>query len=414
MKPNSQESWGRLGEVVTQLMKKYEIPGVAVGILHEGEMQTAGFGVTNVDHPLPVTDETLFQIGSITKTLTGTLVMRLVEAGKVDLDASVRTYIPGFRVADEETSQQVTVRHLLTHMSGWEGDVFHDTGNGEDALSRYVADMQSLEQLAPIGSVWSYNNGGFTVLGRIIEMMTGQPYAVALRERILEPLGLKSAFLDPGDVMIHRFAVGHNGGEDGPTVAQPWPLGRYAWPMGGIACHVKDLLRYAQFHMGDGRAPDGERLLDALSIRQMQSPQASRWGDHEQIGLTWFVDDIGGVRQISHSGGTVGQISLLALIPERKFALAVVTNADMGGQVTEAVRRWVLQAYLGVVLPKPTPAEASEADLAHYVGRYSRPFAEIELGILAGTLVGQLTNKKGFPNENVPPSPPRHRSDWRC
>lgn len=402
---NSQAAWHRLSETVSGLMKKHAIPGVAVGILHEGVMQTAGFGITNMDHPLPVTEETLFQIGSITKTFTGTLVMRLVEAGKIDLNARIRTYIPDFRVADEETSHHATVHHLLTHMGGWEGDVFHDTGQGDDALSRYVADMGRVEQLAPLGAVWSYNNSGFTVLGRIIELVTGQPYPVALQERLLTPLGLKDAFFAAGDVMVRRFAVGHHEGEEALHVAQPWPLGRYAWPMGGIVCHVKDLLHYAHFHMGDGNAADGKRVLQEQSVHQMQSPQASRWGSREQVGLTWFIDDVDGVQQISHSGGTVGQISLLSLIPAHNFALAVLTNANMGGQVTEAVRRWVLQEYLRLTIPKPALAEASEVDPAQYVGRYSRPFAEIELGILAGNLVGQIVNKQGFPNENVPPSP---------
>ena len=116
-------TWTTLGERITQIMARKHIPGVAAGVLYQGQTQTTGFGITNVDHPLPVTDETLFQIGSITKTFVGTAIMRLVEQGKVDLDATVRTYLPGFRVADEAASQGATVRHLLTHTGGWAGDI---------------------------------------------------------------------------------------------------------------------------------------------------------------------------------------------------------------------------------------------------------------------------------------------------
>lgn len=405
MSASHEANWDRLGEFVAQEMKKKSVPGVAVGVLHEGETRTAGFGVTNVDHPLPVTDETLFQIGSITKTFTGTVVMRLVETGKLDLEATVRTYLPDFKVADETASSQATVRHLLTHMGGWVGDFFDDTGAGDDALPRYVAELADLEQLAPLGTVWSYCNSGFSVAGYLTETVTGQSYQAALKEMVLEPLGLQNSFLDPGDVMTHRFAVGHNVGQEDAQVARPWPLPRSAYPAGGIACHVGDLLRYARFHLGDGTTEDGTRLLTQESVSQMQSPQVTVWGD-EAWGLTWAIDDTYGTRQVSHGGGTVGQISLLTLVPEHDFAVVVFTNASQGGFVTRDVSRWALKGYLGLEIPDPTPIEASEKELAPYVGRYSRPFEDIELGILGGKLVGQMTYKGGFPTKDSPPSPP--------
>ena len=252
-------------------IEKRDVPGAVVGILHEGETRTAGFGVTNVDHPLPVTDETLFQIGSITKTFTATAMMRLVEMGKLELDATVRTYIPEFQVADETASSQATIRHLLTHMGGWFGDFFHDTGAGDDALSKYVADMADLEQLTPLGTLWSYNNAGFYLAGYVIEVVTGKSYEAALRELVLEPLDLQHAFLDPGDVMTHRFAVGHRVTDEGAQVARPWPLHRAAYSAGGITCSVHDLLEYARFHLGDGTAEDGTRLLKPESLSLMRT-----------------------------------------------------------------------------------------------------------------------------------------------
>ena len=154
---------------ITTLMDEHHVPGVAVGILHNGETYTAGFGVTNVDHPLPVTDDTLFQIGSISKTFTGSLIMQLVAQSKVDLDATVRTYLPDFKLADEQAAANATIRHLLTHTGNWVGDFFIETGEGDDAAARYVARMAELSQLAPLGTVFSYNNAGFYVLGHIIE-----------------------------------------------------------------------------------------------------------------------------------------------------------------------------------------------------------------------------------------------------
>jgi CubicO group peptidase (beta-lactamase class C family) len=399
------EIWERLTDFVEQAMKKRGVPGVAVGVLHEGETKAAGFGVTNIDHPLDVTDETLFQIGSITKTFTGTAMMRLVEMGRLELDATVRTYVPDFKVADETASSQATIRHLLTHMGGWTGDFFHDTGAGDDALPKYVAEMAELEQLAPIGTVWSYNNSGFYLAGYVIEVVTGKNYDAALRELVLEPLDLQHSFFDPGDVMTYRFAVGHNIGDEGAMVAKPWPLPRAAWPAGGVTCHVHDLLRYSDFHMGDGKTKDGAQLLAPQSLAMMQSTQATVWKD-ETWGLSWALRDLNGTRAVGHGGGTTGQISLLTLIPEHQFAVAVFTNANSGGPVTYEVTNWALKEYLGLEGPKPEPIEASEEELAEFVGRYTRPMVDIELGMLGGRLIGQMTYKAGFPSQDSPPSPP--------
>jgi CubicO group peptidase (beta-lactamase class C family) len=397
-------AWNRLGEYVTQSMEKAGVPGVAVGILHGGETVACGFGVTSVENPLPVTSETLFQIGSITKTFTGTAIMELVEKGQLDLDASVRTYVPDFAVSDETASAQATIRHLLTHTGGWAGDFFHATGAGDDALARYVADMAELPQLVPISSLWSYNNAGFSLAGHVIERVVGESYEVALKELVLEPLGLKASFFDPGEVMTHRFAVGHNLVEGIARVARPWPLERSTHPAGGITCTVQDLLRYARFHLEDGRVDDGTALLSPDAIAQMQSPHVTLWGE-EAWGLTWAVNQVDGTREISHGGGTNGQVSLLALVPEHDFALAILTNADRGSELTRAVRRWVLKEYLGLEAPDPQPIESSEEELAQYVGCYRGYFTDLELGMLAGKLLGQITYKRSFPSEHVPPPP---------
>ena len=395
----------QLREQVAGLMARTGVPGVAIGILHKGESVAFGCGVTSVEHPLPVSDETLFQIGSITKTFTGTAIMRLVEEGVLDLDARVRTYVPGFQVADEAASCEATVRHLLTHQGDWAGDFFHGTGAGDDALARYVADMAELPQLAPLGTHWSYNNAGFSVAGHIIELVTGKRYETVLQELVLDPLGLERTFFDPGDVITHSFAVGHIVVEEKAQVARPWALDRAILPAGGIACHVKDLLRYARFHLGDGRAEDGTRLLSTESLTMMHSPQVTvREG--EAWGLSWgIVDEIEGARQLRHGGGTRGQISLLVLVPEHDLAVAVLTNADPGGSITDEVRRWVLKEILGLEAPRAEPIDAEEEELAQYAGRYRGYYTDLDLGVLGGKLVGQVTYKRGFPNEDVPPAP---------
>jgi hypothetical protein len=169
-------------------------------------------------------------------------------------------------------------------------------------------------------------------------------------------------------------------------------------------CHVQDLLRYARFHLGDGTSEGGTRLLTPDSLAQMHSPQVTVWGK-EAWGLTWAITTIDGTRQLSHGGGTTGQISLLLLIPEHDFAMVILTNANQGEEVTRDASRWALKEYLGLEDPDPEPLESTREELAAYEGRYSRPFADVELGILSGKLVGQLTYKGSFPTKDSPPPP---------
>jgi CubicO group peptidase (beta-lactamase class C family) len=199
--------------------------------LYDGEDEyVASFGVTSVENPLEVTSDTLFQIGSTTKTLTGTAIMALVERGMLDLDEPVRTYLPNLRLSDEEVASRVTSRHLLTHVGGWVGDVFEDTGGGDDALEKVVERLADAPQLTPLGEVYSYNNSAFYLAGRVVEVLSGKTFETAARELVLDPLGMDESFFFPGEVMTRRFAVGHlvKGGE--PAVSRPWVVPRNAAP----------------------------------------------------------------------------------------------------------------------------------------------------------------------------------------
>src|SRR2546430_8990381 len=276
-------------------MARYHVPGVAIGILHDGDEDIAAYGVTNLEHPLPVDGDTLFQIASITKTITATVVMRLVERGALDLDAPVRRYLPEFRLRDEDAAKGATLRHLVTHTGGWLGDCFADFGKGDDALARYVAAMAELEQLTPLGEIWHYSNSSFALLGRLIEVVTGKTYEAATRELLFVPLGMTRSCFSAGEAITHRVAVGHVIVDEKPTVARPWAFPRAATPVGGIVSTANDLMRYARFHLGDGRAPDGARLLSRESLDLMRTPLADADLDRK-VGVSWFVRTVGGVR----------------------------------------------------------------------------------------------------------------------
>src|SRR2546429_726397 len=160
--------------------ERHRVPGAAIGVTFRGADTYAFHGVTSVENPLAVDAGTLFQVGSTTKTFTATAMMRLVERGDVDLDATVRAHLPELRLQDEEVAARVTVRHLLNHTAGWQGDLFLETGDGDDALARYAARLGEARQVAPLGTTVSYNNAAFSLAGRVIEKVTGRTYEPAL------------------------------------------------------------------------------------------------------------------------------------------------------------------------------------------------------------------------------------------
>jgi|HubBroStandDraft_3_1064219.scaffolds.fasta_scaffold03780_3 CubicO group peptidase (beta-lactamase class C family) len=401
------ERFERVAAVVVAEMRELGVPGAALGIFYEGKALTRGFGVTSVENPLPVTPDTLFQIGSITKTFTATVVMRLVEAGKLELGAPVRKVMPAFRVRDEEASRSATVLTLLTHMGGWEGDLFDDAGNGDDALGRVVDRMAGLEQVTPFNSSWSYNNAGFLLAGRLVELATGKPYEAALGELLIQPLGLRDTLVFPSDVMTRRFAVGHAGPLDKPFVLRPWPIPRSLAPAGGLAASVGDLLRYAEFHLGDGAAPGGARLLSRDSMRRMQQTQVAIAGtDGDEMAIGWQVRRIGELREIWHDGFSVGQQALVSMVPSRGLAVALLANSVRAEGLLREVRRAVAREYLGVTLSDPAPLAVPRDRLLQYAGRYSRPFMDLVVTVEGDRLLVQTIQKQGFPTPASPVAPP--------
>jgi CubicO group peptidase (beta-lactamase class C family) len=354
--PDGSPEAGRFQRLVAfagDAMRQLRTPGVAIGLRVSGRDYYAGLGVTSLGNPLPVTPETLFQVGSVTKTLTATVIWRLIERGKLRLEDPVRRCIPDFRVQDEVASAQATVRHLLNHTAGWKGDYCRNTGDGDDALSRYVASMVELPQLSPVGSRYAYNNAGFDVAGRIVEVITGKPYETAVRELVLDPLEMTHSFFFPAEVMEHRFATGHILNGDGLSAARPWAMNRGEAPDGGLVSTVRDLILYARFNLGDGTTLRGERLLTSESLRHMQSPSVDA-GNGFWMGLNWFIHDVDGLRLLRHGGEMRGHCAVLWLAPERGFAFTVLTNSSQGARLYQALSAWVFEQFLNIPFPQPS------------------------------------------------------------
>jgi CubicO group peptidase (beta-lactamase class C family) len=379
-------------------MDEFGVPGVAVGILHGDDEEVAGFGVTSVENPIPVDGDTLFQIGSITKTFTATAAMRLVEEGRLELDEPVRSYLPELRLADEEAAAGVTMRHLLSHTGGWVGDYFDPIGPGDDALAQMVSRLDRLEQLTPLGEVWAYNNAGFYIAGRVVEVLTGKPFETALAELVLDPLGLERSFFFAEDVMTYRFVVGH---DRSGVVARPWAIGRPSAAVGGLVMSARELLRYARLQFGESE------LLSTASLEAMRVPHADVPGvmGANAVGLGWYLCDRDGRSFLTHGGATNGQQARLDVAPAERFAVALLTNHDDGSAVIGELLEDVLERELGIEPAVPQYLERASEELAEYVGSFDAPLDRLEVTLDAGSLVLEFVPKGGFPEPDSPPGP---------
>jgi CubicO group peptidase (beta-lactamase class C family) len=363
-----------LSEFVAATAARFGIPGVAVGVWADGRESFACHGVTSVENPLPVDRDTLFVIGSVTKTHTATALMRLAAEGQVELEAPVRRYVPELRLKDERAATEITVLHLLNHTSGLDWDLLIDTGEGDDALAAFVAKLANLELIAPPGARASYSQAGYSVLGRAIEKVVGNPYENVMASLVFAPLGLAHTFFRLEDVLTRRFAVGHNRGEDGTlSIGRLWRGPRCRNPGGGLASSVADQLRWARFHLGDGRVQSGDMVLPTEPLHQMKQPTTELRGSSlgDAIGISWFLRDIDGVRTVGHGGSANGQFAEFLTVPERNFAVVALSNAGPDGTLfNQAVVRWALQTYLGVTDRDPEPLPYDQARAQEFTGTY--------------------------------------------
>lgn len=412
----SDARFAALVSLAEEKMKAYGVPGVSIGVVHDGIVEIRGIGVTNLEDPLPITAHTVFPIASISKTFAATAMMRLVEQGKVDLRAPVRTYLPDFTLRDSVVARDVTVWHLLTHLGGWEGQI-SGPDRGSETLKAFVASMSDVMQVAPPGAAWSYNNAGFSVAGRVIEQVTGKSINNAIRELVFQPLALEHAGTTAGEFIVQRFAAGHVTRNGVATLQRPF-VPSSSITAGGVGLCMADLMTYARFHMGDGMpsggmSSTGERVLSRESLERMRAPQLRKQGTDDDIGIAWHLRTVGNVKTASHGGTLGGHNLLLEIAPDRNFAIAILTNSNVGWRVIQDVEREALKTYLGATysmnqgiahrgvvetLPAVTPL-VRQPDPASYVGTFARPTNTVVVRADSGNLFVQVRANSG------PPSP---------
>ncbi|GAA1332653.1 serine hydrolase domain-containing protein [Saccharothrix algeriensis] len=355
-----------IGEVLPELAARHGLPGAQVAVLVDGEVVDAATGVLNLATGVPVTSEALFQIGSITKVWTATLVMQLVREGAVDLDRPVSEYLDRFRLADEAASRAVTIRQLLSHTGGFDGDIWTDTGRNEDAVRKYVEGLAEAVQYFAPGERFSYCNSGYMVLGRLVEVLRGKSYNRALREHLITPLGLTHVATCVDEAILAMPAVGHERARPGGLLepVKKWSLVPATAPVGAmLAMSARELLGFVRHHLS---TPE----YNAMRKLQVEVPEPGLINGH--WGLGWSMPDYGGPVVVGHSGYTMGQRAFVRVVPDAGVAVAMLTNGGDVYPVFTEVFGHLLHELAGVRQPElPSPPENPRpVDANRVVGTY--------------------------------------------
>ncbi len=364
----------RLEQIIETGMKEAYTPGLAIAIVRDQEVVYArGFGVTSVeDGGLPVTPQTLFRIGSTTKPMTGTAIMRLAEAGKLDLDEPIKTYIDWFTLPDKRAADSITLRMLLSHTAGFPPEAEHFGWRNPEGLEAFGREkIIHYRLVSPPGMILNYSNPGIALAGYIAEVVSGKHYTKLMQKLVFEPLQMKRTTFDPAVAMTYPLAQWHNLSKDKVLSVQH----RFAdntshYPAGFAMSTVLDVANFAIMQLNQGNF-QGHQLLSPESIRLMHSIQADLYTvKGTGYGLTFFTEQYKGARLVWHDGGISSFVSKFVLVPEANIAVHMLFNRV--GLDYETITRLILDQLLGLPEKEPEPRtiEPMRALWASFKGNY--------------------------------------------
>ena len=354
---HSETDFSAVDAYIEAQMKTLKIPGLALAIVQGDQIAyLRGYGQADPDGN-PVTPQTSFIIGSTTKSFTALAIMQLVESGKIELDASVQTYLPWFRVADPQASAQITVRHLLNQTSGFSNASGHDdlaaSDLSDDAIEKRVRSLVNVELVHTPGAVYEYANPNFQILGLIVQTVSGQTYESYVQEHIFDQLEMSHSFTSQDEAMQNGMATGYSRWF-GIPFPKNVPFNRGALSGGYLICSVEDLAHYLIAQLNDGRYGNVS-VLSSKGIAAMHAPAVPTETLGGYYGMAWSVGSLDGISAVYHSGDTANYMTYLLMIPEEKLGVAVTYNmfslfaAEGQKQIAEGVTAIMLgkqpQAY---------------------------------------------------------------------
>ena len=373
-----------LERIITSEMRDKGLPALSIALV-DGEriVWARGFGEADSVHHVPATAETVYRVGSVSKLFTDIGVMQLVEQQRVDLDAPVSRYLPGFHPGNP-FGTPVTLRELTSHRAGLVreppvGNYFDTTS---PSIAATVASLNSTALIYRPATHTKYSNAGIAVVGLVLERVSGEPFASYLTTHVLAPLGMEESAFELTPALAPRLATGYMWTYDGRRFPAPgFQLGES--PAGSLYTTVSDLCRFmsALFARGQGAR---ERVLRPASLDAMWTPQFAQVGARSGFGIGFRVDTLDGRRVVGHGGAIYGFATELLMLPDDSLGVAVVTTLDAANVVTSRIAEAALRAMLAIrqhraipawITPAPVPA----ADAARLAGRYVSDSSALDL-----------------------------------
>ena len=387
------------------LVQAHKVPAVSLAVWHNHQLHQAAAGILNIDTGVTATTDSIFQIGSITKVMTASLIMQLVDEGRIALDTPVKHYLRDFTIIDRQASNSITPRQLLSHTSGIAGDFCpDDTRESGNHIARFLDRCYQLPLIHPVGEYYSYSNTAYAIAGRLIEVVTGHSWFDAMEERLFKPLKMNHAICRPMDVLRYRAAIGHFPSADDPS---GWRITDNSYPTLGQApagttatMTAADLIVFARAHLNKGLGSGGQRWLSENAVAQMQQGQVMlprmSTTTTSYAGLGWGLRKINHNGRVlySHLGATFGQRSLLRVVPDQNTCIAVLVNSDKEG-VVDSVAVTLLKALADIDLTEPesTLVTLTREQLVAMTGVYASIGDSYTLTLDANQLVATHENK---------------------
>lgn len=322
-----------LEKQINEQMVSQSIPGFSMAIVQGQEVvYSKGFGVTNKEEGgIPVTANTLFRIGSLSKPLTATAIMVLVDRGILNLDIPIKEYVPFFTLKDQTAASKITLRMLLSHTAGLPDGTDIVGSRNLDALKYYIQnDVPQLTSIAPPGLIFSYSNHGFNIAGYVAEFVTKKYFPEFMQEVLFNPLGMSRTVYDPLLAMTFPVALGHERTETGDKVVRPFYENAANYPSWFAMSTAEDYAKFLLMHMNAGQLGN-QSLLSASAVKEMQKLQVSRYNLHQLgCGLSFITEEYNGVQTLRHGGAIGTYTSFILAAPEKKMAIVTMSSQDYG------------------------------------------------------------------------------------
>jgi len=345
--------------LVEKVMKSFNVPGIAVGIVKDGKIiHSKGYGQRSLKTQLPVTSNTLFGIASNSKAFTAAALGILVEQGKIKWEDHVRDYIPEFKLYDPYVTEHFTIKDLLTHRSGMglgAGDLMFFPDSSDFSLKDIIHNLRYLPQVSEFRTKYDYDNNLYIVAGEVIARVSGQSWDDFVEQNIFFPLGMKLSAASFERLSSFQDVIDGHAPVNGEVKVIPRNTLRVGHAAGGIYSSINDLSKWLICLMNKGVSVEGKRILSETTVKEMWTPQTiipvynpGIYNVHfSSYGLGFFLSDVKGKLQATHTGGLEGMVTQITMLPELNLGIIVLTNQQEGAAFT-AITNTIKDTYLGI------------------------------------------------------------------